>query len=104
MASRRSGSGRRTSRRWPPDRPVTAIPMRDGADRPRFGSSDHMPEPTARLYLITPILVDAENFAPRMGEACAAGDVAAVLIRLAAADERTLVNRLKALAPVAQDK
>ncbi len=63
-----------------------------------------MPEPTARLYLITPILVDAETFAPRMGEACAAGDVAAVLVRLAAADERTLVNRVKALAPVAQDK
>lgn len=62
-----------------------------------------MPEPSARLYLITPVLEDADAFAPRLSEACAAGDVAAVLARLQAADERTLVNRIKALAPAVQE-
>ena len=33
----------------------------------------------------------------------AAADVAAVLLRLAPADDRTLINRIKALAPVIQD-
>jgi thiamine-phosphate pyrophosphorylase len=62
-----------------------------------------MAEPAARLYLITPVLEDAEAFAPLLAEACAAGDVAAVLLRLASADERSLVNRVKALAPAVQD-
>jgi thiamine-phosphate pyrophosphorylase len=61
-----------------------------------------MAEPVARLYLITPVLEDA-SFAPRLAEACATGAVAAVLLRLAAADERTLTNQVKALAPAAQE-
>src|SRR3712207_1947767 len=60
-----------------------------------------MAESAPRLYLITPPLDDADAFAPRLAEACAAGDVAAVLARLAPADERTLTNRIKALAPAA---
>jgi thiamine-phosphate pyrophosphorylase len=63
-----------------------------------------MAEPAARLFLITPLLEDASAFAPRLAEACAAAPVAAVLARLAPADERTLVNRVKALAPAAQDQ
>ena len=62
-----------------------------------------MPEPPARLYLITPLLAEVGDFVPRLRAACAAGDVAAVLVRLQRADERTLVNRVKALAPAAQD-
>jgi thiamine-phosphate pyrophosphorylase len=62
-----------------------------------------MAEPAARLYLITPVLEDASAFAPRLAAACAAGDIAAVLVRLAVADERSLVNRLKALAPAVQE-
>jgi thiamine-phosphate pyrophosphorylase len=61
-----------------------------------------MAEPDSRLYLITPVLEDA-SFAPRLAEACATGAVAAVLLRLAAADERTLTNQVKALAPAAQE-
>ncbi|MGO4573611.1 thiamine phosphate synthase [Microvirga sp. 2TAF3] len=61
-----------------------------------------MAEPSARLYLVTPILEDA-SFAPRLAEACAGGQVAAVLLRLAPADERTLINQVKALAPAVQD-
>src|SRR5919112_1670480 len=61
-----------------------------------------MAEPASRLYLITPVLEDA-SFAPRLVEACATGTVAAVLLRLAAADERSLTNLVKTLAPAAQE-
>src|SRR4051812_10128509 len=62
-----------------------------------------MPEPAARLYLVTPLLTDPQAFAPRLAEACAAGNVAAVLLRLGPADERTLIKEVKALAPTAQE-
>ena len=62
-----------------------------------------MSEPAARLYLVTPLIGDADAFAPLLASACAAGDVAAVLLRLEPADARTLVNRIKALAPAAQE-
>lgn len=61
-----------------------------------------MADTAARLYLITPVLEDA-SFAPRLIEACATGTVAAILLRLASADERTLINQVKALAPAAQE-
>jgi thiamine-phosphate pyrophosphorylase len=61
-----------------------------------------MADTAARLYLITPVLEDA-SFAPRLAEACATGTVAAVLLRLAVADERSLINQVKALAPAAQE-
>jgi len=61
-----------------------------------------MAEPAASLYLITPVLNDA-SFAPRLAEACATGNVAAVLLRLASADERTLINQVKAIGPSVQD-
>src|SRR5262245_44946036 len=60
--------------------------------------------PAPRLYLVTPTLEDATAFAQPLAEALGAADVAAVLLRLAAADERTLINRIKALAPVTQDR
>jgi thiamine-phosphate pyrophosphorylase len=62
-----------------------------------------MAEPTARLYLLSPLITDPAAFTPRLAEACTVGGVAAVLLRLATADERTLVNHVKALAPAAQD-
>jgi thiamine-phosphate pyrophosphorylase len=61
-----------------------------------------MADTAARLYLITPVLEDS-SFAPQLSEACATGAVAAILLRLAPADERTLTNQVKALAPVAQE-
>ncbi|WP_230531366.1 thiamine phosphate synthase [Microvirga roseola] len=61
-----------------------------------------MAEPTARLYLITPVLEDA-SFAGPLAAACASGGVAAVLLRLGAADERSLTNLVKAYAPAVQD-
>lgn len=57
---------------------------------------------SARLYLITPVLEDA-SFAPKLAEACKGGAVAAVLLRLAAADERSLTNLVKTLGPSVQE-
>jgi thiamine-phosphate pyrophosphorylase len=62
------------------------------------------PRPAPRLYLATPAIADAHAFAAPLSAALAAGDVAAVLLRLADADERALINRVKALAPLVQDK
>jgi thiamine-phosphate pyrophosphorylase len=62
------------------------------------------PRPAPRLYLVTPPIVEAPAFSAQLVAALGAGDVAAVLLRLAAADERTQINRAKALVPVVQDK
>jgi thiamine-phosphate pyrophosphorylase len=60
--------------------------------------------PAPRLYLVTPPVADAQAFSAGLAAALAAGDVAAVLLRLAVADERTQINRAKALAPIVQDQ
>lgn len=60
------------------------------------------PRPQPRLYLMTPPIEDAQAFAAPLAAALAASDVAAVLLRLPPSDERTLINRAKALASVAQ--
>jgi thiamine-phosphate pyrophosphorylase len=59
--------------------------------------------PAPRLYLVTPPVADAVAFSTQLAAALAAGDVAAVLLRLAEADERTQINRAKALGPLVQD-
>ncbi|GJD72747.1 thiamine phosphate synthase [Methylobacterium goesingense] len=64
-----------------------------------------MSEPRTRLALLSPHRVeagDADTLAAAIAAACAAGDVAAVLLRLAPSDERSLVNLVKRLAPAAQ--
>ncbi len=53
---------------------------------------------------MTPPVEDASAFSALLAAALAAGDVAAVLLRLAAADERTLINIAKTLCAAAQDK
>jgi thiamine-phosphate pyrophosphorylase len=55
-----------------------------------------------RLYLVTPPLGDTTDFARELSAALEAGDIAAVLLRLDDADERTLINRAKAVAAVVQ--
>jgi len=62
------------------------------------------PRPAPRLYLMTPRVADGAAFIPQLTAALAAGDVAAVLLRLADADERTLINRAKGIARAVQDK
>src|SRR5262249_59282016 len=58
--------------------------------------------PVPRLYLVTP--QNPAGLADRLTEALDAADVAAVLLRLPQADERTRVNHAKALAPTVQGK
>src|SRR5262245_52351034 len=57
-----------------------------------------------RLYLVTPELADPGGFSSALAAALGAGDVAAVLLRLGAEDERTSINRAKVLAPIVQGK
>jgi thiamine-phosphate pyrophosphorylase len=60
--------------------------------------------PPPRLYLVTPVVEDAAAFAGVLRDAMAAVDVAAVLLRLKPAGERDLINRIKILAPIVQQK
>ena len=57
-----------------------------------------------RLYLATPSLADPAAFVPQIESALRAGDVAAVLLRLEDADERSLINRIKSIAKPVQDR
>jgi thiamine-phosphate pyrophosphorylase len=59
---------------------------------------------TPRLYLVTAPLDDVAAATALLAPALAAAAVAAVLLRLPAADERTLINRIRAVAPLAQDR
>lgn len=68
------------------------------ASRPKHAE----PRPQPRLYLVTPPVADASAFAAPLARALAAADVAAVLLRLSPADERTLINRVKQLSSVVQ--
>jgi thiamine-phosphate pyrophosphorylase len=60
--------------------------------------------PAQRLYLLTPSVADPAAIAGQLAAVQAVADVAAVLLRLAAADERTLINTIKALAPAVQNR
>jgi thiamine-phosphate pyrophosphorylase len=59
-------------------------------------------QPAPRLYLVTPPVGDTAAFLPELSAALEAGDIAAVLLRLDDADERTLINRAKTVAAVVQ--
>jgi thiamine-phosphate pyrophosphorylase len=60
--------------------------------------------PAQRLYLLTPHVADPAAVVDQLVAALAAIDIAAVLLRLAPADERTLINKIKALAPAVQNR
>ena len=69
-----------------------------------MASNKQPPAPPApRLYLATPPVADAAALAPQLAALLAAADVAAVLVRLVPADDRSSVNRVKALAATIQD-
>jgi thiamine-phosphate pyrophosphorylase len=71
-----------------------------GADDPRPGTNAARPIP--RLYVVTPAVGDPAALAGPLAEMFGAADVAAVLLRLQDADERSLINRVKAAAPAVQ--
>jgi thiamine-phosphate pyrophosphorylase len=73
---------------------IVSRPREAGASRGRINAP--------RLYLVTPELADIESFAPALEVALGAGDVAAVLLRLGDAGERTLIERIKAVAAIVQ--
>jgi thiamine-phosphate pyrophosphorylase len=61
------------------------------------------PRPVPRLYLATPVVDDPSVLAVSLPGLLAAADVAAVLLRLRETDQRTMISRVKALAPTVQD-
>lgn len=62
----------------------------------------HMTLPDCRLYLITPpVLPDLEAFSGQLEAALAAGDVAALQIRLKDASDAEIARAVAALAPIA---
>lgn len=61
------------------------------------------PRPAPRLYLATPLIDDPAALLAELPALMAAVDVAAVLVRLKETDQRTMISRIKALAPVVQN-
>jgi len=61
------------------------------------------PRPAPRLYLATPDVDDPASLLAALPDMLAAVDVAAVLVRLKETDQRTMISRIKALAPVVQN-
>lgn len=60
------------------------------------------PRPAPRLYLATPIVEDPARLVAELPGLLASADVAAVLLRLKETDQRTMISRIKALAPPVQ--
>jgi len=76
-----------------------------------LSSSGRSPSPAPRgrkilqrLYLVTPPVADAAEFATALEPALSSGDVAAVLLRLAEGGERTLIERVKIITAVVQPR
>jgi thiamine-phosphate pyrophosphorylase len=62
------------------------------------------PRPAPRLYLATPVVDDPSSLLASLPGLLAQGDVAAVLLRLKATDQRTMISRIKTVAPAIQDR
>ena len=56
-----------------------------------------------RLYLATPVVDDPSALIASLPGLLAGADVAAVLVRLKPTDQRTMISRIKALAPAIQN-
>jgi thiamine-phosphate pyrophosphorylase len=61
------------------------------------------PRPVPRLYLATPVVDDPASLVASLPALLAGADVAAVLVRLKPTDQRTMISRVKALAPAVQN-
>ena len=61
------------------------------------------PRPAPRLYLATPVVDDPSSWLASLPGLLAQADVAAVLLRLKTTDQRTMISRIKTLAPAIQD-
>jgi thiamine-phosphate pyrophosphorylase len=67
-------------------------------------ASKPVPRPLPRLYLATPLVEDPQALLESLPPLLKQADIAAVLLRLKAADPRTLISRIKMLAPAIQEK
>ena len=56
-----------------------------------------------RLYLATPVVDDPASLKASLPDVLAGADIAAVLVRLQPADPRSMISRVKALAPAIQN-
>ncbi len=63
-----------------------------------MASKSVAPRPVPRLYLSTPVVDDPATLILELPGLLAQADVAAVLVRLAITDQRTMISRIKALA------
>jgi thiamine-phosphate pyrophosphorylase len=61
------------------------------------------PRPTPRLYLATPMVDDPTGITAKLADALGCADIAAVLMRLAPSDPRTMTSHVKALVPLIQN-
>ena len=61
------------------------------------------PRPVPRLYLATPEVDDPSSLVANLPGLFARADVAAVLVRLKPTDQRSMISRVKALAPAIQN-
>jgi thiamine-phosphate pyrophosphorylase len=59
--------------------------------------------PAPRLYLATPVVGDPSVLVTALPGLLAAADIAAVLLRLAVTDQRSMIARIKTLAPAIQN-
>jgi thiamine-phosphate pyrophosphorylase len=60
------------------------------------------PRPVPRVYLATPDVDDPSSLIASLPGLLTGADVAAVLVRLKSTDQRTMISRVKALAPAIQ--
>src|SRR5947209_7074197 len=83
----------------PPNRPIA------GATGWVMASKGNRTEsrPAARLYLTTPPFAEPSGSVAALAAALAEADVAAVLVRLHQAEERTFIRQVKLLAPTVQE-
>ena len=68
-----------------------------------MASKPAQPRPLPRLYLATPVVDDPSALIASLPGLLAGADVAAVLLRLQATDQRSMITRIKALAPPIQN-
>jgi len=59
--------------------------------------------PVPRLYFTTPVVDDPSALVTALPGLLAGADIAAVLLRLAVTDQRTMISRIKTLAPAIQN-
>ena len=69
-----------------------------------YPPSTKTPRTKPRIYLVTPPVTEPARLQGPLETVLGAVDIAAVLLTLTSTDERTMIDHVKALAPLVQDK